>query len=293
MARTTWFSGALLALVACSAQGRDIGSSPGGPGASTGSAPGQPGPDGSTNPGINSGNDGGSSTATLVDEVYGQSGYDLYRLDPTSKAVTHVGAFEGCNGGVIDIALDADSNLFGTTSKGLYRIDRKTAKCTSIASGDYPNSLSFVPKGTVDANEEALVGYNDDVYVRIDTKSGDVSTIGSLGQGYTSSGDIVSVIGGGTYLTVKGQGCSDCIVEVNPATGAMKRKLGSLGHKDVFGLAFWAGNAYGFDLEGELFEVNFNGNSVSTKPISIPKAPADLAFWGAGSTTSAPVTAVK
>lgn len=288
MSRWIWGFCALPALFGCSASGRDVsaGGADGGAGVS-------PAPSG-TGTGVQvAGNDGGSSSAPQVDEVYGHSGTDLYRLNPTTKAVSLVGSFEGCQGGVIDIALDQDSNLYGTTTKALYRIDRNSAVCTKIASGDYPNSLSFVPKGTVDANDEALVGYNDDVYVRIDTQNGKLTTVGSLGQGYKSSGDIVSVIGGGTYLTVKGKGCADCIVEVDPSTGAMKKKLGTLGHQDVFGLAFWAGSAYGFDLSGQLFEVDFSGGTVQTKPIGIPKAPADLAFWGAGSTTAAPVTAVK
>ncbi len=289
MSRWSWGFCVLPALVACSAAGRDIATG-GDAGAASATSPSPSGTGSSSNV---AGNDGGTANAPKVDEVYGHSGTDLYRLNPITKAVSLVGSFEGCQSGVIDIALDQDSNLYGTTTKALYRIDRNTAVCTKIASGDYPNSLSFVPKGTVDPSDEALVGYNDDVYVRIDTQNGKVTTLGSLGQGYKSSGDIVSVIGGGTYLTVKGKGCADCIVEVDPSTGAMKKKLGTLDHQDVFGLAFWAGSAYGFDLSGQLFEVDLSGGTVQTKPIGIPKAPADLSFWGAGSTTAAPVTAVK
>jgi len=36
-----------------------------------------------------------------------------------------------------------------------------------IADGDYPTSLSFVPAGTVDPDEEALVGFVDEQYIRI------------------------------------------------------------------------------------------------------------------------------
>jgi hypothetical protein len=193
-----WCVAALPWILACSAEGREIGASPA-PSATEAGAPASTGP--ASNDHIDGNDDAGKPSAPLVSEVYGNSGTELYRLDPNTKAVTDIGSFDGCTG-VVDIALDEDSNLFGTTSKGLYKIDRNTAKCTSIASGEYPNSLSFVPKGTVDGNVEALVGYNEDVYVRIDPSTGKVSPIGSLGQGYTSSGDIVSVKGGGTYLTV-------------------------------------------------------------------------------------------
>lgn len=227
---------------------------------------------------------------TLIAEVWGHSRDTLYKLDPDSKAVNAIGTFSGCTS-VIDIALDGESNLYGTTSGGLWKIDKATAKCTLIKNGTYPNSLSFVPKGTVDPAAEALVGYDGGDYIRIDTTTGAVTKIGTIGGGFTSSGDIVSVKDGPTYLTVKGSGCTtnDCLVEVDPATGKAVKNWGSIGHPDVFGLAFWAGSVYGFNNDGELFEVTFSGSNISTKSIPIPSKPAGLSFWGAGSTTSAPV----
>jgi hypothetical protein len=223
-----------------------------------------------------------------IAEVFGQSATTLYKLDPLTKVVTTVGDFQGCDT-VIDIALDKSGNMFATTQSGFYQVDKTTAICTHIADGSYPNSLSFVPAGTLDPNVEALVGYEESIYVRIDPTSGNLTQVGSLGNsGYASSGDVVSVIGGGTYLTVNGNGCGDCIVEVNPTTGALVKMIGPLGHADVYGLAFWGGSAYGFDDAGELFQINLT-NGMSTT-IVIPNAPHDLSFYGAGSTTSAPLT---
>jgi hypothetical protein len=235
--------------------------------------------------------DGGAGDSGVMQQaiVYGHSADTLYSVDPNTKSVSVVGSFSGCGGSVIDLALDKDSNMFVTTFNGFFRVDRTNAACTPIKSGTYPNSLSFVPKGTVDPNAEALVAYQGSTYVRIDTTSGAITNIGSIGGGLSSSGDIVSVIGGSTFLTVKGNNCNDCIVEVNPATGALVKNWGSVGHADVFGLAFWAGIAYGFDNGGELFAITFNGTSVTTAPITIPNPPAGLSFYGAGSTTSAPV----
>jgi hypothetical protein len=259
-----------------------------------GSSSGDPGSSGASG-------DGGTGTFNddvnvsppdLVAEVYGHSADTLYRLDPDTKAVTVVGPFAGCTS-VIDIAIDATSRLFGTTSSSLYAIDKATAKCTHIASGSYPNSLSFVPKGTVDANVEALVGYEGSDYVRIDPSTGVKIKIGSLGQGLVSSGDIVSVKGGPTYLTVTGSGCSDCLVEVDPKTGALTKNWGDVKHANVFGLAFWAGSVYGFDDVGELFEVKIVGGALTTTAIAIPGGGSGLSFWGAGSTTSAPVVPTK
>lgn len=233
-----------------------------------------------------------TESAAEVAEVFGHSAKTLYRLDPVTKAVTTVGDFQGCKD-VIDIALNEKAQLYGVSYDTLYQIDKKTAECTVIGTGQFPNSLSFVPAGTVDANEEALVGYDESTYVRIDLSDGSKTTKGTIGSGLVSSGDIVSVKGGSTYLTVKGGSCTtyDCLVEVNPATGKMIKNWGSIEHKKVFGLSFWAGKLYGFDETGNLFEVTFGTNQLATTAITIPQKPAGLSFWGAGSTTSAPLVA--
>jgi len=227
-----------------------------------------------------------------VNEVFGHSADSLFRLDPKTNTVTDVGPFTGCSS-IIDIALDESSTLYAVSYTALYTVDKTTAKCTSVATGEYPNSLSFVPKGTVDQNEEALVGYDNSDYVRIDTKTGAKTKIGALGGGLRSSGDIASVKGGKTFLTVKGTGnnctANDCLVEIDPATGKLVKNWGSIEHRNVFGLSFWGGKVYGFDDSGSLFEVTFGSASITTTTIAIPTKPANLSFWGAGSSTSAPL----
>lgn len=225
-------------------------------------------------------------------EVFGQSADTLYKLDPVTKAVSVVGNFQGCGGSIIDIAVDKDGGMVGTTFGGLYKIDKTTAACTHVKDGSYPNSLSFVPAGTLDPLEEALVGFEGSTYVRIfvdGPNAGQKVTIGTLNGGYVSSGDVVSVIGGGTYVTVIGgpENCGDCILEVNPATGAVVKNIGQLGHSAVFGLAFWGGSAYGFDSAGELFSIDLT--TAMTTIIPQPNAPGGLSYYGAGSSTAAPL----
>jgi hypothetical protein len=217
--------------------------------------------------------------------VYAHSSDTLYRMNPDTKALTTIGKMN-C-GTVIDLAIDQAGNIFATTFGSLVKLDKNTAKCTKIADGDYPNSLSFVPAGTIYPDTEALVGYFDAQYVVIDPKTGGITPKGSLSGGYSSSGDIVSVIGGGTYLTVKGSGCGDCILSVNPVTGDLIENLGSVGKSSVYGLAYWAGYVYGFTSFGELF--SYDVALKKTTNISIPNAPLLLSFYGAGSTTCAPV----
>jgi hypothetical protein len=234
--------------------------------------------------------------------VYGNTPDTLYKLDPVTNAITLVGPFQGCSGDagaaqVIDIALDKDGQMYGTSFTGVYKIDKTNASCTLLSTGTaYPNSLSFVPAGTVDPNVEALVGFAGNQYVRIDPMTGAITTVGSLGPagaGFASSGDVVSVIGGGTYLTVTGPNCetSDCIVQVDPKTGALVNFIGPLAHQGVYGLAYWGGAAYGFDNLGQVFKIDLSNGTTTLIPI--PNAPPNLIFYGAGSSTSAPIMPPK
>lgn len=283
---TVWVS--LVALIACDAGVDDSAAGGSGAGEPQGGAGGnieQAGGSGAGSDGGGFDNPGGAGGGLPeIAEVFGHSASELYRLDPDTKAVTLVGPFTGCSS-VIDIALDKDSNIIGSTSGGLYRIDKTNAACTEITLGGFPNSLSFIPAGTLDPSVEALVGYSGSQYVRIDPVSGDITNIGSLGAGYSSSGDIVSVKDGGTYLTVVGADCpTDCLVEVNPMTGAMIQNWGPVGYTATYGIAFWAGTVYGFSESGNLFELTFDNNVMTSTLIASP----GTAFWGAGSTTSAP-----
>jgi hypothetical protein len=243
--------------------------------------------------GIGSTPDAGAPTADAhpaasMHAVYAHSSTTLYRLNPDTLGVEVVGAFAGCSS-VVDIALDKDSNLFGTTFSGLYKIDIGTAACTLISTGAYPNSLSFVPAGVLDANKEVLVAYTGSQYQTIDIETGIIKNLGTIEGGYASSGDVVSVEGGGTFLTASGPNCDDCLLEIDPATGGLLKNWGQLGFSAVFGLAYWGGVAYGFDDTGAAFSIEFGASTVTTTSISIPSAPPGLSFWGAGSTTQAPV----
>ena len=247
--------------------------------------------------------DAGSTDAQMGDEpdaqtapqpiVFGHSPDTLYSMDVTTNQITEVAPFSGCTQStltqVIDLAIDAHMNAYVTTFDGFYSLDLGTAQCTLVKTGAYPNSLSFVPAGTVDPNVEALVGYAGNAYLRIDTSTGDITSVGTLSGGYQSSGDIVSVEGGGTFLTVTGNGCGDCLLQVNPATGDLVQSYGALPHGAVYGLAYWAGSLYGFDATGDLFTIGSDGDGgiASTDVVT----DGGVIWWGAGSTTIAPSTA--
>jgi hypothetical protein len=235
---------------------------------------------------------------TAQGEVFGHSESTLYRVDTVSQSVTEIGVFQGCTY-VADIALDESSNIYASTGAELFYVETNTARCTKIAAGTFPNSLSFVPAGTISPDAETLVGFQGGDYVKIDRASGAVTKIGAIGDGLQSSGDIVSTKGGKTFVTVKGKQagsnleCADCLAEIDPVTGKLVKNWGSLATPDVFGLAFWGGQLYAFTNKGELLLVTIDTGTLVTKSIPITNAPAGLKFWGAGSTTSAPLGPVR
>ena len=236
--------------------------------------------------------------------VYAHSADLLYLLEPISKKVTMVGAFD-CTTAMVDIAVDRAGKMTGTAAisfnnalgGALVTVDPATAHCTVLNRGEnLVTSLTYVPEGTLLPNAEALVGYSEDRYVRIDPTTGSLTDIGLLnnaasgGIKWLSSGDVVSIKDGGTYLTVKPETGAmpggDRIVEVNPKTGALVRIIGPTGIDDVLGLGYWGGIAYGFTLGGVLMQINLMTGAGTDIPI--PDAPL-LSFLGAGTTTIAPI----
>jgi len=229
-------------------------------------------------------------------EVYAHSKDTLYKLDPISKEVTVIGPF-GCqiSWGMLDIAVDKNDRIIGSIQGALLEIDKDTAQCWKLAdTSTTMNSLTFVPAGTLDPVEEVLVGYERDQYIRFDMVTGKTTLVGYLnsansgGVSWVSSGDIVSIVNGGTYLTVhpSDNSSKDSIVEVDPKTGKVLKVIGNTGFASLFGLGYWGGIAYGFGDDGKLSEIDLTtGKGVE---IPLPSMPAGLSFWGAGVTTVAP-----
>jgi len=183
--------------------------------------------------------------------VYAHTEDTLYVFEPLHRTLTLLGKFACLDGGdsMIDVALDRTGAMYGTSFGGFLRIDPLSAACSYVkrdTAAGYPNSLAFVPLGTVDPTKEALVGYQYDpdavnqatVYVRIDLVTGALSKIGTLNDPgaavkFKSSGDLVALIRNGNraFLTVHaiideaGTG-KDQLAEVDPTTGRIKSILG-------------------------------------------------------------------
>jgi hypothetical protein len=229
--------------------------------------------------------------------VYAHSDAILYAVNPRTNALTQVGRFSFPSGDrnnhtMNDIAVDADGTLVGNTQDALYRIDTTSAACTLIAplpDGNFVG-LTYLPAGLIPGSTgEVLVGgVSSGVYWRIDATTGRATRLGQLRRGstnYVLSGDFVSIVGAGTFATVRASNASststDQLASVNPATGELT-VLGSTGFDRIFGLAYYRNTLYGFTRDGEFISMN-----IRTGVGTLVSRPAPQ-FYGAGVTTIAP-----
>jgi len=229
----------------------------------------------------------------------------LFALDPNSRKATSVGKFKCLTGTdrVVDIAVDAKGKVFATTDTHFISVDPKTADCTVVGTAptfEYPNSLSFVPAGTIDPTNEVLVGYGyhkvedlRDNYVEINTVTGQMSFVGTLNPAsatvrYESSGDLISLANDGNkaYLTVKPVlGGTDKLAEIDPKTGKIVRIVGDTGKSRLYGLAYWSGTAYGFSGDGNAYAIDMQTGVA----VHAAMAGGEGKIWfGAGVSTRAP-----
>lgn len=245
--------------------------------------------------------------------VYAHTKDTLYLFDPIGDALTKIGSF-ACleeSDRMLDIALDRDGVMYGTSDWGFLRIDPVGANCSYVTMDWlYPNSLAFVPVGTVDPTKEALVGYafNPDTgeatdYVRLDLGSGQLEKVGDLNPPgastlYKSSGDLVAMIRSGkAYLTVRQlvegeeeeDESNDFLAEIDPSTGTLKRIIGDVGQKFLYGLAQWEGTAYGFNELGNVIAIDMTSGAARTLR-TLKDGDEPIAWFGAGVTTDSPTS---
>jgi hypothetical protein len=217
--------------------------------------------------------------------VYGHTDKTLYRLDPVTKTVALVAPLTG-GANLADIAVARHGKMVGV-GDDLYAIDPATGACTTLGPGPEPFNLTFVPAGDVDVGAETLVGYIGSDYYRVDRSTGVFTLITFQAiTPYTPSGDLVSVEGGGTYVSVTGPVCADCLLEVNPKDGRLMKLLGSIGQPQIFGLGAWAGKLYGFAGNGETYELTIGAASVTSTLVTNPIKPGS--WIGGGSSTRVP-----
>ncbi len=223
--------------------------------------------------------------------LYAHTSSQLYKLDLKTKSFALVGkfSFDKSAGSVTDIALNRTQTLYAVTFNNLFTCATANATCKWLMSLPTSfNGMTFVPIGTVYKDKEALIGIaNNGGWYRVDYQAAKpgLKLLGSYGAGYSSSGDAFSVLGVGTFATVKAPGVSgDALVKVDPKTGKVIQNLGAIGASNLYGFAWWDGVFYGFASSGQVWDINVTtGKGKLLSGFNIPK----VSWWGAGVSTEA------
>lgn len=236
--------------------------------------------------------------------IYAHSADTLYSFSPYTLTVTEIGVFTLPDGSpapfMYDLAVNEAGDVYTSSETSLFRCDPATAVVTPIgdfglAAGEELNALTFLPEDVLRSDRETLVGATDaGAYYEVDVATAATNYLGQYPDGWLSSGDIVSVVGLGTYATLKRYDYpgSDMLAEMTfRGDGSVAVRVigpiveGTTGFRQLFGLGYWGRSLYGFSNSGQLVEIDPRtgaGRLVTT-------ATGTDQFWGAGVTTIAPV----
>jgi hypothetical protein len=237
-------------------------------------------------------NDPDQPGVALEETVYAHSSEKLYTMDVKTYVVTEIGSFQWpADGGghlMTDIGIDQYGMFYGVTFDRLYRCHPQTADCKLL--GLLPqtfNGLTFVPAGTVEPDQEVLIGISTTgnwYRLKVDPLGGTITQeqLGAYGPGYSSSGDAYSILGIGTFAAVNKSGqAANYLVKIDPTNGSVIQEIGPISsptntYGSIYGLAGWTTRAFAFDSSGDVLLIEI-GTAEVTKI-----ADTNVSWWGAG-----------
>jgi hypothetical protein len=239
--------------------------------------------------------DGGPILSDVL--IYAHSRDTLYTFSPFTTTVTEIAAFT-LEGGepapyMLDLAVNAEGVVYTSSEDTLYRVDPTTAVATRVGEfgigSEQLFALVFLPAGVLGPSETLLGATNEGVYYEVDVRDASTSRVGRYPEPWSSSGDIVSVEGLGTFATIREPERSDTdfLAQITFAGDGSStvRVLGEVGYREVFGLGWWGRALYGFTNSGQLLEID---RLTGEGRIATTETGTDQ-FWGAGVTTRAPI----
>ena len=222
--------------------------------------------------------------------VYANTDSALYKVDPSTLQITEIGSFAWPSGDdqMTDIAVDKDGNMVGISYTSLYSVNVATAAVTLLndSIGQDFNGLSYVPAAQLGlTGDDVLVASrnSDGKIFELDPNTGVATQIGDMGGTFASSGDIVSVVGLGTFATVTSARPTDVLAELATSTFSGTGVGTGTGYSGLWGVAFFGNKIYGFSSNGDFILIDPTtgvGTLVGNSPVE---------WWGAAVTTTAPV----
>jgi hypothetical protein len=195
----------------------------------------------------------GEPAAGLTCEFYAHTAGELYKIDPFKPRATKVG--EGLPN-LLDIDTHPDGTLYGVSSGYLHTFNEQQQRWKEsvelgTTTGVGANGLCINGAGTI------FVTAHDDI-LRIDARTGDLTTIGETSDTYSSGDCVVNKQGKMLRSSEKKNAMGDTddvLVYVNERDGS-GQTVGELGFKDVFGLTSAWGELYGLTENGHLIRIS-------------------------------------
>ncbi len=216
--------------------------------------------------------------------IYAHEALTLYTVDPTTFALTTVGAF-GAGDDMTDLAITPDGQIYTISRTSLYKVDRTTAKATVLLSNISTSNvaLTFQIDGTLLASDK------NGLVRRIDPTNGMVTELGQYGMGWDTAGDLVSVADGTMFgIAAMGPmsntGMTNVLLKVDPATGTATG-VGPIGYTGVFGTAFSNGRVIAFTKDGLIIRID-----PATGAGTLVKTHMGKVFYGAGTSPLVPIS---
>jgi hypothetical protein len=191
--------------------------------------------------------------------IYATSGTSIYKINPSDWSETQIGTY-GVADSMTDLAMTPDGNVYTVSSTALYHIDLGTGAATKVmtVTGSLNNALTFLP------DNRLLAADAGGTLKVIDPVAKTVTNIGSYGNGYGSSGDLVAVGDGtmfGISATAAGGGSiasNNLLITVDTVTGKAT-PVGQIGYGNVFGLAYYKSRVIAFTGQsgtGNIIEID-------------------------------------
>ncbi|RAL21272.1 hypothetical protein DL240_14200 [Lujinxingia litoralis] len=189
------------------------------------------------------------SSATVC-TFYVHSPSMLYRLDPFRRSLEQVRSVPE---GLFDIDTHPDGRLFGVSPETLYRFEPATETWTELAtlSGlSNPNGLC------IDNFGQGYLTSHDELY-EVDLESAQVTRVGTMGSGFSSSGDCVVNKGNTLFVSSAPRGfySDDELVQLDALSGE-GALIGRSGVDDIYGLTAAWGELFGTTGDGRLVRLN-------------------------------------
>jgi len=256
------------------------------------------------------GRDAGSDAGPPVDAgpriddvlIYAHSRDTLYTFSAFTNTVTEIGRFTLPDGSdapfMLDIAVDSEGVVFTSSDTSLYLVDEETATVTVV--GDFGLggreqlfALSFLTASESPGGTETLIGAtNEGAYYEVDRTNANTTLLGSYPDGWSSSGDIVSVEGLGTFATLRHDDfTSDVLARIifeSDGTSAVfvigPTRSSTEDFRALYGLGYWGADLFGFSNSGQLLRIN----RITGAAEVVSTTTGSDQFWGAGVTTIVP-----